>query len=297
MCACYSELYHRALDDLIMEKSMSVNHLLIATLFVFGLMNVLPAFAQVENKPLVIVESLDINSENLREKRHINVYLPDEYKLNRTKSFPVVYLLNSQTADDFSYVANWVKNAIKLRMISPIILVAIEDTKLLDFVGTSESEIDKANFRNLGRAELFRRFLNEELITEISLRYPRTEERVLVGDSWAGLFTLEVLLRTPENFQTYIVISPQLIWNDEYLTSKFPELWRPQNSKIKNLYLFDHGKLVMNSYLGRFLQMLADQKPKLLYWECTSFNEVHPLYQPMLLFALQKLFVIAPEKK
>jgi hypothetical protein len=43
--------------------------------------------------------------------------------------------------------------------------------------------------------------------------------------------------------------------------------------------------------------MLADQKPKLLYWECTSFNEVHPLYQPMLLSALQKLFVIAPEKK
>lgn len=182
------------------------------------------------------------------------------------------------------------KNAITLRMINPIILVAIENTKLLDLVDTSESEIDKANFRNFGRAELFRRFLNEELISEISQRYTRTQEPVLVGNFWGGLFTLETLLRTPENFQSYIVISPMLIWNDEYLTSKFPELWRSQNLKVKNLHLLDHGKLVMSSDLGRFLQMLAEQKPKGLHWDCETFNEVHPLYEPMLLSALRKLF-------
>ncbi|PQM29499.1 hypothetical protein CVO77_00810 [Sphingopyxis lindanitolerans] len=66
-----------------------------------------------------------------------------------------------------------------------------------------------------GGAELFYRFLVEELRPTIAAAYPTDfGDQTLFGDSLGGLFTLHVLFNHPNAFRTYVAASPSIWWND-----------------------------------------------------------------------------------
>ena len=66
-----------------------------------------------------------------------------------------------------------------------------------------------------GEAAQFSRFIREELIPFIDANY-RTDrtDRTLTGGSLGGLFTIYVMLQTPNAFQHYIARSPSLWWDN-----------------------------------------------------------------------------------
>jgi predicted alpha/beta superfamily hydrolase len=67
---------------------------------------------------------------------------------------------------------------------------------------------------NYGGAELFRRFLVEELRPLIAARWSvNPDEQTLYGYSLGGLFTLNALFDDPGAFNGYVAASPSIWWN------------------------------------------------------------------------------------
>jgi predicted alpha/beta superfamily hydrolase len=279
---------------------MHIKHLITIILLTTSLTITYAATAQVTVNPLVIGESIELVSKTMQETRRINVYLPDGYQQDRSKSYPVVYMPDGGVAEDFLHIAGLMQVSIANGTMRPFILVGIENTvRRRDLTGPSDSDLDKKAIPNLGGADLYRHFLTKELIPEIEQRYRTTQERALVGESLAGLFTIETLFHTPEMFQTYIAIDPSLWWNDQALTARFAEKLKTNPQLAKNLYFASSGQRGMEQVIKSFAEMLKLQQPKGLNWTYEHFaKETHAtIYHPAALIAFRKLFApIAPQQ-
>ncbi len=279
---------------------MHIKHLITIILLTTSLTITSAATAQVTIKPLVIGESIELVSKTMKETRRINVYLPDGYQQDQSKSYPVIYMPDGGVAEDFLHIAGLMQVSIANGTMRPFILVGIENTvRRRDLTGPSDSDLDKKAIPNLGGADLYRGFLTKELIPEIEQRYRTTQERALVGESLAGLFTIETLFHTPEMFQTYIAIDPSLWWNDQALTARFAEKLKTNPQLAKNLYFASSGQRGMEQVIKSFAEMLKLQQPKGLNWTYEHFaKETHAtIYHPAALIAFRKLFApVAPQQ-
>jgi predicted alpha/beta superfamily hydrolase len=256
-----------------------------------------PAHAQTMVKPLVIGESLELVSHSMKETRRINVFLPDEYQREKNTSFPVIYMPDGGLAEDFLHIAGLVQVSVANGTMRPSILVGIENTvRRRDLTGASENALDKKEIPNLGGANLFRRFIADELIPEIESRYRTTKERSIVGESLAGLFVLETLFHTPELFKTYIAIDPSLWWNDEKLTAQFAEKLLASPILNKNVYVASSGQAGMTAVAEHFSAMIKRSEVQGLNWTYEPYpKETHAtIYHPAAIIAFRRLF--APEK-
>jgi predicted alpha/beta superfamily hydrolase len=65
-----------------------------------------------------------------------------------------------------------------------------------------------------GGAEPFRTFVLDELLPELQSRYRLGAPTMLVGHSLTGLFAVHTLLHRPESFDSYLLASPSLWWDD-----------------------------------------------------------------------------------
>lgn len=256
------------------------------------------AQAQVLVKPLVLGESLELKSKNLAETRRINVYLPEAYAADKSISFPVMLMLDGGMAEDFLHIAGLMQVSVANGTMRPFILVGVENTvRRRDLTSPSDNALDKRDIPNAGGSAQFRQFLVNELLPVIEQRYRTTQERVLIGESLAGLFTLETLLQTPDAFQTYIALDPSLWWNDEKLTADFAAKLAAQPKLVKKLYFASSGQAGMEKVIQHFADMLNQTKPEGLQWSYEKYrDETHAtIYHPAALKAFRSLF--APAKK
>ncbi|MFZ6747910.1 alpha/beta hydrolase [Undibacterium sp. Ren11W] len=275
-----------------MRFSRSKSILLLALTLALSLVSPL-GHTQTVVKPLVIGDSLELVSKGLGETRRINVYLPDAYPADRSRTFPVIYMLDGGLAEDFLHIAGLMQVSMANGSMRPFILVGIENTvRRHDLTGPSENALDKKEVPNLGGSALFRQFIADELIPEIEQRYRTTKERALIGESLAGLFTLECLLHAPDLFQTYIAIDPSLWWNDEALTSQFAEKLRKQPRLAKNLYFASAGQAGMANVANKFSDMLKASQVQGLHWTYENYpKESHAsIYHPAALTVFRQLF-------
>ena len=260
----------------------------------------LPVQAQVTTKALTIGESLQMPSKHLAETRRINVLLPDAYAHDPQTSYPVIFMLDGGVAEDFLHIAGLTQVSIANGTMRPFILVGVENTvRRRDLTSPSANALDQRDIPNAGGSAIFRRFLVEELIPEINQRYRVTQERVLVGESLAGLFTLETLLKTPDAFQTYIAIDPSLWWNDEKLTADFATQLNAQASLAKKLYFASSGQAGMEKVIQHFADLLEQTKPLGLQWTYEKYrDETHAtIYHPAALKAFRRLLAPPQVKK
>ena len=78
-----------------------------------------------------------------------------------------------------------------------------------------------------GGASKFLAFIKKELIPFVESKYRcKKNDRTFVGHSYGGLFGFYVLFTQPDIFNRYVMISPVLLWDNEYILkteSKFAE--------------------------------------------------------------------------
>ena len=80
---------------------------------------------------------------------------------------------------------------------------------------------------DFGGAELFYRFLTEELRPVLSSLYPiDAKDQTLAGHSLGGLFTLGVLFNHPAAFHRYVAASPSIWWNNRSVLDALPTFQR-----------------------------------------------------------------------
>lgn len=178
-----------------------------------------------------------IYSETLNESKEFWVQLPETYKPNSSEKYPVIYIL-----DGFSLKNNLetVYNNYWGHFLPHMILVGISNksNRTRDLTTSQIKMRHGSEFdQETGGAENFAQFIEDELIPFIDKNYPTTSYRTLIGHSYAGLFTINMLINHNKLFQNYIAIDPSLDWDNQKLLGQAKEKLVSENFKGKSLFI------------------------------------------------------------
>jgi predicted alpha/beta superfamily hydrolase len=243
--------------------------------------------------PVVIGETFSIASGVMKEVRRINVYLPPAYADSKDLRLPVLYMPDGGVAEDFVHVAGLVQISVANGTMRPFILVGIENTeRRRDMTGPTTSAEDRKIAPRVGGSAAFRAFIRTELMPAVKKRYRTTEEAAIVGESLAGLFVVETLLREPDLFDTYIAFDPSLWWNNEQLLTDAESGLRARPTTKKRVYLSSSNEPELGNLIRRFAAVLEKGRFPELDWRYVPLpDETHAtIYHPAALQAFREVF-------
>ena len=208
-----------------------------------------PAAAQgPEGKPVVLGTSHMLPSKVLGAEREINVRLPASYgAVKEPKAYPVLYLLDGGVDQDFLHMAGLAQHGEISGTFDEFIVVGIatkkriwelsppnRDERYTTFLRKNGEPVE---FASGGGAATFRRFIAEEVIPFVEANYRTDGRRTLIGESLAGLFVVDTLLKEPKLFGDYVAISPSMWWNREELGERAGALLHAHDYAGNRLYV------------------------------------------------------------
>lgn len=199
-----------------------------------------------QQKPFSIGVTDEIQSDILKEKRILNIYLPDGY--DKTKAYPVVYLLDGSANEDFLHIVGLVQFLTMIEKMPASIVVGIANVdRRRDFTFPTTIEKDKQDFPTTGKSASFIAFMETELQPYVNKNYRTTDSRTIIGQSLGGLLATEILLKKPDLFNKYLIVSPSLWWDNESLLAKAPDLIKVQTGTAKQVYISmgSEGKIMI----------------------------------------------------
>jgi len=176
-------------------------------------------------------------SKTLKEQRDFWVQLPENYNPENKAKYPVVYLL-----DGFSLKSNLevVYNNYWGHYLPHMILVGISNRehRTRDLTTSQIKTRDGGSMdQNTGGAEKFTKFIEEELIPYIDGKYQTSPYRTLIGHSYAGLFTINMLINHAHLFENYIAIDPSIEWDNQKLLKEAKMKLQSESFKNKSLFV------------------------------------------------------------
>jgi len=193
-------------------------------------------FAQTTNvKPLTIGEIRTLKSKILNEDRTLNIYLPQ--KFDKTKSYPIIYLLDGSMNEDFIHVTGLIQFFNQMYSMPETIVVGIANIdRKRDFTFHTDLKDLQKDYPTTGHSDKFINFLEKELKPYIQSQF-KTTDNYLFGQSLGGLLATEILLKKPEMFNNYFIISPSLWWDDESLLKQANQLLAKTPDTKKFIYV------------------------------------------------------------
>lgn len=164
-------------------------------------------------------EVRELKSSATGQSYDIYLHLPGGYAQNQDKKYPIVYVLDGQW--DFKLLASIYGGLYFDEFIPEMIIAGItysgtspdyDALRAMDYTPATEVEIP-----GCGGAARFLAFLKEELSPFLESNYRvDTSQRVLLGSSFGGTFTLYALFVEPGYFKGYIAASPAVPYGDRY---------------------------------------------------------------------------------
>lgn len=173
------------------------------------------------------------------QEYELHIMLPGGYSTQH-KKYPVVYLMDSQW--DFPLVKSIYGQQYYDGFIPEMIVVGVtwggvkpnpDSLRVRDYTPTKDAGQPQS-----GGADQFLQFMEKELFPFVEKNYNAdADNRVLMGCSLGGLFTVYTLFTHPDLFAGYIAASPAIGWDKEVLY-KFEKTFAAQAvARSKKLYL------------------------------------------------------------
>ena len=199
------------------------------------------------SSPLLLGIVDSVKSGILNETRLVNIYLPEGYSPDSASTYPVIYLLDGGADEDFIHIAGLVRYNTTpwINRFPKSIVVGIENVNRqrdftfavpnLDFL--SRTGFTKNQFSAYGGSEKFISFIEKELQPFVEKRYAANSSKTIIGESLGGLLATEILLKKPDLFSTYIILSPSLWWGKESLLTNAPGLLKSNGRKKLTVYV------------------------------------------------------------
>ena len=212
-------------------KKSTLLILIISSLFIFNQ----KLIGQSKSTAQTTIDTLF--SKTLDEYREFWVKLPENYNFNNDQEYPVVYLLDGislQNSLETVYDNYWG------HYLPHMILVGISNrTNRTRDLTTSKVNMRRGSSfkKESGGAENFTEFMENELIPYIDNKYKSLGHRTLIGHSYAGLFTINMLINHKHIFQNYIAIDPSLDWDNQKLLKEAKEKLTSESYKGKSLFV------------------------------------------------------------
>ncbi|MBS1793590.1 MAG: alpha/beta hydrolase [Acidobacteria bacterium] len=191
-------------------------------------------------KPFVLGVIDEIRSEELAETRVLNIYLPDGYKPDDGREYPVVYLLDGSADEDFIHIVGlyqynnfpWIDRVPK----SIVVGIANVDRRR-DFTFPTTIEADRKSYPTTGKSAKFIDFIEKELEPFIAKKYRGSGPKTIIGESLGGLLAAEILLKRPQLFDKYVIVSPSLWWDDGSLLKIDSALLKKDFARPTGVYI------------------------------------------------------------
>ncbi len=225
-----------------------------------------------------------IQSNALGELREIWVSVPSD----RSQSYPVIYVLNAET-EFLSTVATVRHLSDNSNRMPNFIVVGV--------ISNDGAKETRPSFPSDGskntHEELFRQFVAKELLAHVDSTYNTQPFRILVGHSLSGLFTLNTLRSSTNNFDAYFAFSPALWWDNgaearailQSISSKRID------TKMVVITVADEGEESLDQHRGFVDEWNESSSSKMILLETTFPDETHSSTTlPAINWSLQHLF-------
>lgn len=187
----------------------------------------------ISDTTFTIGKTVKIKSKILNENRELNIYLPTNYQADSLKTYPIIYLLDGSKDEDFIHISGIVQfgSFSWINMLPESIVVGITNVdRKRDFTYPSNNQLDQKEFPTSGKSEVFINFIESELQPYINSKFRTTNNTTIIGQSLGGLLATEILLKKPDLFDNYIIVSPSLWWDDEYILNIKPIYYNTNKS-------------------------------------------------------------------
>ena len=262
----------------------------------------MPRDQSVAGTPAALGTSFQLQSAIYGKAREVNVYVPEIPDWGQgyfETPLAVLYVIDGGLDQDFFHIAALSNLTLINAERQPMIVVGVRthDRRPELSPKATDPRYIGGEFDGWGRSHEFRRHLLEEVQPFIEARF-NTGRRVVIGESLAGLFIVEMLLERPNAFDDYIAISPSLWWDDRRLSKQAATLLDSHEASDRRLYLTmanEGGTMRMG--LEELLVALGDHS------KCIDVNFVDranadthaSIYHHAARDALRWMFGIAPE--
>lgn len=187
-------------------------------------------------------------SNVLQESREIYIQLPESFDPDSDTKYPVTYILDGDVMlNALHTVHSYYSGGFMPEMILIGISNAKNRTRDLTTSGLAERRGQAYNQEN-GGAEKFAQFIESELIPFVEDKYPVSNYRTLIGHSYGGLFTVNMLLKHTDVFENYLAIDPSMDWDKQKLLKESKEIISQKSFNGKSLFVSLGGQLHMADY-------------------------------------------------
>jgi predicted alpha/beta superfamily hydrolase len=248
--------------------------------------------------PIVIGCAFQLPSRILGDTRHINIYMPEHYG-DPARKFPALYLLDGGEREDFLHISGLAQISAAYGNGQEMLVVGIEGVdRRHDLTSPSTLPSDIKLIPTSGGAAAYRSFLVKELKPWVEARYHVNGHTALIGESLAGLFTLETALSAPSSFDDYIVVGPSLWWRDGAITREAEVMLRRGDFSGRRVFVaFDDPApppdlaQKQRAQQDQLAASFSAANPPGLKWKIVRPGEGHAtIYHPAALQALRWLY-------
>lgn len=235
---------------------------------VAAVLGAFPASAQTpQPAPIVMGQSYDLPSTVMGGPREINVWLPPGHG-EGGRHYPVLYLLDGGQDQDFHHISGLAQLGTVNGTTRDVIVVGVASLdRRNELALRSANPGIVATWPTQGQSARFRRFLAEEVIPFVEGTFATDGTSVLMGESLAGLFVVETMLKEPALFDTYVAVSPSLWWDDGELAGQAANLLavHPAGQRSLMLSIADEGG-EMQAAMDVLVAALRSSAPPDLTW-------------------------------
>lgn len=189
-----------------------------------------------------------LTSKVLQEKRRYYVYLPPSYRQNNT-AYPLIILLDGDVHrwKAFAGMLEGLSTETLERQVNEAIVVAVPSSENAirerDLTPTSlarwtfKGKLLEEFAGPTGNAAAYLAFFKTELIPQLQRQYRISPKRMIVGESFGGLFSAAALLNDPTVFSHYLIIDPTAVWDDNYLNRQLKAVDFASKAATARVYL------------------------------------------------------------
>ncbi len=231
--------------------------------------------------------------------RRISVKLPIQYAKSKDKNFPVLYLIDGGPEQDFPHIAGMLQSIDINWTLEPVILIGVETVNRRYEVSppSDDPRYVKAMGSEVGGSQELRDFIRKDVMPWVESEYRVTGDRAVMGESLAGLWIVETLLKEPDLFTKYAAISPSLWWEEMGVAKASKGVFAAFPSGERQLYLtMGNEGWNMQKGLDILIENLEQGAPEGLKWSYVDRrgSEHHgSVYHPAALDALRSFYPLA----
>ncbi|MCJ8317504.1 alpha/beta hydrolase-fold protein [Idiomarina sp.] len=214
-------------------------------------------------------ETFRVDSKLINETATTRVVLPESYHHSDSFEYPIMLVMDGST--QFEHIAGNVNFLSTFSIVPEIIVVGVSaKSRIKHFTHT---ELEGYEGRS-GGAQLYTRFLQDELLPELKKQYRVSPYTLVTGHSLSGLYTSYLATHHADFINASISVSPSLWWDDFALINDIKAAkQQAEKSPVRWFVSMANEPNEMADGYQRLMNVLAEKSESVFDWESQQFPE------------------------